>query len=481
MTGAGLRLSSAAGKGALLAATVASALGFLEATVVTVAVPRIGADLGAPLSGLQATLSAYTLALTALVLLGGAVGDRYGRRRVFLIGVVGFAAASVLCGLAVGVGTLVGARVLQGVGAALMVPGSLAILQTSFAADERGRVIGIWSGLSGGFTAIGPFLGGWLIDALSWRWIFFLNVPIAAVVIVAALRWVPPTRDGSRAEDRFDVLGAALGTVGLGGATFALIEAADQGLSAPVLAAGLGGLGALGGFLWVERARRERAMLPLGLLGRPGFGALNAYTLVVYAALNGQTFLFPVFLQNVLGYSALAAGAASVPATVLLLCGSGRAGALAARIGPRLPLVVGPLLGVVGLLILRTAGGGSGYWARLFPAVVAFGLGLTLVVAPLTAAVLAAAPDRYAGIASGINNASARAGGLVAVAALPLLVGLSGADYERPDVLTGGFRAAMLWCAGLLLAGALVAAVLVRGSAAGTPGRAREELSTSTS
>jgi EmrB/QacA subfamily drug resistance transporter len=458
----GLRLSTTAGKGALLAATVASGIGFLEISVVSLALPHIGADFGASVSGLSGTLSAYTLTLTAFVLLGGAVGDRYGRRRVFLLGLGWFTAASVLCGVATGTAFLIGARALQGAGAALLIPGSLAMLQASFHRDERSRVIGLWSGLSGAFTAIGPFAGGWLIDALTWRWIFFLNVPFAALVLLAALRWVPESRNPARAR-RFDVLGAVLGTLGLGGLTYALIDAADAGLGAPrVLLTGLGGIAVLVAFVLVERWRGDAAMLPLRLFRRPGFGALNAYTVVVYASLSAQVFLFAIYLQNGLGYSALAAGAASVPSTIIMLLFSGRAGALGARVGPRLPLVVGPLLGAAGSLLLRGVGPGDGYWLHVLPGVLVFGVGLTLLVAPLTAAVLSSVQDRYAGTASGINNAAARAGGLVATAALPLAVGLSGEDYQDPAALGDGFRAAMVGSAGLLVLGALVAAKFVR-------------------
>ncbi|NES31806.1 DHA2 family efflux MFS transporter permease subunit [Micromonospora terminaliae] len=460
-----LRLGSAPGRGTLLAAVLASGMVFLDTTVVNVALPRLGAELDATVAGLQWTINGYLLMLAAFVLLGGALGDRFGRRRVFLLGVVWFAAASVLCGLAQGTGWLIAARFLQGAGGALLTPGSLSVLQASFHPDDRARAIGTWSGLSGVSTALGPLLGGWLIDALSWRWIFFVNLPLAVGVVFAALRWVPESRDeaASRtAARRFDVAGALLGALALGGVTYALIDAPARGAGSPAVlaAAVLGVLGAVV-FVLVERRRGDTAMLPTGLFSSRLFSVLNVFTVVVYAALGGFTFFLAVYLQNVVGWSALLTGLATVPMTLLLLVGSARAGALAARIGPRLPLTVGPVVAAAGLLLLRRVGPGASYWTDVLPGVLLFGAGLTLVVAPLTASVLAAVADRFAGVASGFNNAASRAGGLLAVAALPLLVGLSGSGYEQKTALAGAFRGAMLWCAGLLLVGALLAGLLI--------------------
>ncbi|MEU5913306.1 MFS transporter [Micromonospora sp. NPDC047527] len=465
-----LRMGTAAGRGTLLAAVLASGMVFLDGTVVNVALPKLGQDLGANVADLQWTVNGYLLTLAAFVLLGGALGDRFGRRRVFLIGVVWFTAASVLCGLAQGTGTLIAARFLQGVGGALLTPGSLSVLQASFHPDDRGRAIGGWAGLSGVSTALGPFIGGWLIDALSWRWIFFLNVPLAVLVLLATARWVPESRDEnvSRTQGpghtrrRFDVAGALLGALALAGVTYALIDAPARGYaSAPVLVAVLVGVVAAVVFVVLERRRGDTAMLPTGLFGSRLFSVLNIFTVVVYAALGGFTFFFAVYLQNVVEWSALRTGIALLPMTVLLLIGSARAGALSARIGPRLPLAVGPVVAAVGLLLLRGVGPGASYWRDVLPGVLLFGLGLTLVVAPLTASVLAAVQDRFSGVASGFNNAAARAGGLLAVAALPLLVGLSGSGYEQKTELTDAYRGALLWCAGLLLAGAVLALVLV--------------------
>ncbi|MFF3852139.1 MFS transporter [Micromonospora sp. NPDC002575] len=460
-------MGTPAGRGTLLAAILASGMVFLDSTVVNVALPRLGADLGATVAGLQWTLNGYLLMLAAFVLLGGALGDRFGRRRVFLLGVVWFAVASALCGLAQGTGWLIAARFLQGAGGALLTPGSLSVLQASFHPDDRGRAIGTWSGLAGVSTALGPFVGGWLIDALSWRWIFFINLPLAVPVVLAALRWAPESRDvdASRTGSgrrRFDVAGALLGALGLGGVTYALIDAPARGVtSLPVLASVLVGVLAAVAFVLLERRRGDAAMLPTGLFTSRLFSVLNVFTVVVYAALGGFTFFLAVYLQNVVGWSAMLTGLATVPMTVLLLVGSSRAGALSARIGPRLPLTIGPVVAALGLLLLRGVRPGASYWTDVLPGVALFGLGLTLVVAPLTASVLAAVADRFAGVASGFNNAASRAGGLLAVAALPLLVGLSGTGYEHAAALTDAFRGAMLWCAGGLLAGAAMAGLLI--------------------
>lgn len=470
MTPPSLRMRTPAGVGTLLAAVLASGMVFLDATVVNVALPRLGDELDATVSDLQWTVNGYLLMLAAFVLLGGALGDRFGRRRVFLLGVVWFTAASVLCGLAQDTGQLIAARLLQGAGAALLTPGSLSVLQASFHPEDRGRAIGAWAGFSGVSTALGPFVGGWLIDELSWRWIFFLNVPLAVLVVLAALRWVPESRDedvsrtrtGESGHRRFDVLGALLGAVALAGVTFALIDAPARGVASRsvLLAIAAGVLGSVA-FVLVERRRGETAMLPTGLFSSRLFSVLNVFTVVIYAALGGFTFFVAVYLQNVAGWSALSTGLALLPVTVLLLVGSPLAGDLATRIGPRLPLVVGPVVSAAGLVLLRQVGADASYWRDVLPGVVLFGIGLTLVVAPLTASVLAAVADRFAGVASGFNNAASRAGGLLAVAALPLLVGLSGTDYEQPDELTGAYRGALAWCAGMLLVGAVLAAVFV--------------------
>ncbi|MEH1013681.1 MFS transporter [Micromonospora sp. CPCC 206060] len=468
-----LRIGTAAGRGTLLAAILASGMVFLDSTVVNVALPHFGAELDATVAGLQWTVNGYLLMLAAFVLLGGALGDRFGRRRIFLIGVVWFSVASMLCGLAQSVEWLIAARFLQGAGGALLTPGSLAVLQASFHPDDRGRAIGTWSGLSGVSTALGPFLGGWLIDVLSWRWIFFINLPLAVPVLLAALRWVPESRDEDVARTgrrRFDIVGALLGALGLAGVTYALIDAPQRGAGSPVvLTAVLVGLVAAVFFVLVERRRGTGAMLPPVLFRSRLFSVLNVFTVLVYAALGGFSFFLAVYLQNVVGYSALLTGLATVPMTVLLLVGSPRAGALSARIGPRLPLTVGPVVAAIGLVLLHRVSPGASYWLDVLPGVTLFGIGLTLVVAPLTASVLAAVADRFAGVASGFNNAASRAGSLLAVAALPLLVGLTGEGYAQPEALTAAYRGAMYWCAGLLLAGALLAGLLIHRPPRGHP------------
>jgi EmrB/QacA subfamily drug resistance transporter len=452
-------MGEARGRWVLAAAVLGSGIALLDATIVNVALPAIGRDLGADFAGLQWTVNGYTLTLAALILLGGALGDRFGRRRVFVLGTVWFAVASLLCGLAPDVETLVAARLLQGVGGALLTPGSLALISASFRAADRGRAIGVWSGLTGIAAAVGPFVAGLLVE-LSWRLVFLVNLPLCLAVVLIALRYVPESRD-TQIDPRLDVSGAALGALGLAGVTYALVAAGEEGASPAVLTTGLLGLAALGAFLLVER-RSDHAMLPLGLFASRQFSAANLTTFAVYAALGAVFFLLVVHLQVVVGFSPLAAGMALLPVTGAMLLLSARAGALAARIGPRLPMSVGPLLCAVGVLLLRRVGPGASYAVDVLPGVVVFGLGLAATVAPLTVTVLAAASTRHAGVASGVNNAVARTGGLLAVAVLPLLAGIDGADYLDADAFAEGFGVAMLLAAGLLVTGGLVAAAGVR-------------------
>src|SRR5262245_39753327 len=451
----GLRLSSAPGRWALLATVLGSSLASLDATVVNIALPRIGRDLNTGLSGLQWTVTGYTLALAALILLGGALGDRYGRRRVFLVGVAWLATASLLCAIAPTAGFLIAARVLQGIGGALLTPGSLALIQASFEPEDRARTIGAWSGLGGVAAAVGPFLGGWLVEGPGWRWAFLLNLPLAAVVIAVTLRHVPESRD-EQATGRFDAFGAGLGALALAFITFALIGKSW-------VAGGLGVVVAVG-FIVVEQ-RSHNPMLPLSVFSSRQFTAVNVVTAVVYAALGGVFFLLALQLQIGAGFSPIAAGAALLPVTVLMLLFSSRAGALAQRIGPRWPMTVGILVAGLGILLMARIGPGSSYVVDVLPAAIVFGLGLSLAVAPLTATVLASADVRRAGIASGVNNAVARAAQLLAVAGLPVLVGLEGSDYQDPAVFTAGFRTAMFVCAAGLLGGSLLSLVTVRDDA----------------
>lgn len=463
VSGEPLRLASSRGRWVLAATVLGSGVAMLDATVVNVALPRIGEDLDAGLSGLQWTVNAYTLTLAGFLLLGGSLGDRNGRRRVFGIGVVWFAAASLLCAVAPTAGFLVAARALQGVGAALLTPGSLAIIEASFHPDDRAAAIGAWSGLAGVTTAIGPFVGGWLVDAASWRWIFLLNLPLAAAVVWISVRHVPETR-APATGGRLDVAGAALAAVALGGISWALIEGPGRGWgSAAVVTALVVGISAAAGFVVRER-RAADPMLPLEVFASRQFTAANAVTFVVYAALAAAMFLLPIQLQRVVGFSALEAGTSLLPVTLLLLVLSARAGRLAARIGPRLPMSLGPLVAAVGVALLVRVGQGSGYVADVLPAVVVFGLGLALTVAPLTATVLAAAPAEHAGVASAVNNDVARTAGLLAVAAVPTLAGLTSAapGAAGAAAFSAGFRTGVLICAALCAAGGLLAAATIR-------------------
>jgi len=444
----------------VLAAVLGSGMALLDSTVVNVALPVLGRDLDAGIEDLTWTINGYTLTLAAFILLGGSLGDRFGRRRMFVIGTVWFALASLLCGIAPSIELLVAARALQGIGGALLTPGSLAMIAGLFEGEERGRAIGMWSGLSGLASAIGPFVGGWLIHAAGWRWVFLINLPIAAAVVFVAQRHVPESKD-EKAAKRLDLAGAALGALGLAGITWALVAAGSSGITTATSLSAAGGLAALVIFVLVER-RSDHPMLPLGLFASRQFSAANAVTLLVYAALGGIFFALVMHLQIVAGYSPLVAGTALLPVTALLLVLSGPAGALSERIGPRLPMSAGPMIGAAGVLLLLRIGAHPSYLMDVLPAASVFGLGLAITVAPLTAAVLAAAPGRFAGIASGVNNAVARAASLLAVAVLPLVAGLRGDEYRQPSAFAAGFRVAVLLCAGLLAAGGLLAALIIR-------------------
>ncbi|HEX4804547.1 MAG TPA: MFS transporter [Conexibacter sp.] len=454
--GAGtIAFESGPGRWVLAIAVLGSGIAFLDGTVVNVALPAIGRDLHATTSQLQWMLNGYLLSLASLILLGGSLGDRHGRRRIFTIGVVWFTIASALCAAAPSAGALVAARFLQGVGGALLTPGSLAMIEGSFRRADRARAIGAWSGLTGVGAALGPLLGGWLVSAVSWRAVFLINLPLGAFVALAAPRRLPETRD-PQAAGRLDVLGAGLAALGLAGTTYALIEAPGGGRGGAVVVAAVVGVLALVAFVLVER-RVAHPMLPLSLFRNRQFSAANLVTVVVYAALGGVFFLLVAFLQIAMGWSPVAAGAASLPVTALMLALSARAGALAQRVGPRLPLTAGPLVIACGLLLMTRISPGDPYVESVLPAVVVFGLGLTLVVAPVTATVLAAADARHAGIASGINNAVSRVAGLLAVAVFPLVGGLTGRAFYRPAAMTHGFHAAMAAAAGLAALGGLIA------------------------
>jgi EmrB/QacA subfamily drug resistance transporter len=458
--GTGIPLASARGRWVLACSVLGSGMALLDGTIVNIALPRIGEDLGATLADLQWTLNGYLLTLAGLILLGGGLGDRYGRRKVFVIGVVWFALASAACGAAPNSGLLIAARALQGVGGALLTPGSLALVQSTFRPQDRAKAVGAWSGLGGVAGAVGPFLGGYLVDGPGWRWIFLINLPVAAVVVAIAVRQVPESRDRT-ASGSFDVRGAALAALCLAGVTYALIAASGHPPWAKVAVPAVAGVACGVAFVRTERSRAH-PMLPLSVFSSRLFTSINVVTLCLYAAIGGVFFVLPVQLQIAAGYSALRAGLATLPVTVLMLLLSAPAGALAQRIGARLPLTVGPLVTAAGLLLLTRLGpGSSSYVTDVLPAVVLQGLGMSLFVAPLTATVLASVSVDHAGMASGVNNAAARVAQLLVVAALPLAVGLSDQAYRSPHRVDAAFGSAMLICAGLCALGAVLAFTLV--------------------
>jgi EmrB/QacA subfamily drug resistance transporter len=437
----------------------------IDATVVGIALPAIGSDFHASLSTLQWVVTAYTLTLAGLLLLAGALGDRYGRKRIFLIGVVWFALASVLCGIAPNAPFLIGARAVQGIGAALLTPGSLAIIEASFRPDDRSKAIGAWSGLSGVGTAIGPFLGGWLISAASWRLIFYLTLPLAVVVVAVGLRHVPESVDPQE-TGQLDYAGGVLVTLGLIGLTYGLINGPATGWTKPgTLTALVAGVVLLAAFILWER-RAPTPLLPLSLFSSLQFSAANVLTFVVYGALGGILFLLPLQLEQVSHYTPLEAGISLLPVTLIMLLLSARSGALAARIGPRLQMTVGPLVIGVGFFLFARIGASAGpsgnYVTEVLPAVVVFGFGLAINVAPLTSTVLAAAPAEVAGMASAVNNDVARAAGLLAVAILPAAAGLTGSSYLHPAEFSAGFRTASFISGALCLLAGVLAALTIR-------------------
>jgi EmrB/QacA subfamily drug resistance transporter len=453
VAGPQLRYGTPQAWGTIAAVVLGSGIVFLDGTVVNVALPAIGEDLGTSLGGMQWTVNAYLVTLSSLLLLGGSMGDQLGRRRVFVAGLVVFTAASMLCGLAPSTGFLVGARALQGVGGALLVPGSLSILAATFHPDDRARAIGAWSGMAGVTSSLGPFLGGWLIDAFSWRLIFFINVPLAAIAVAITLRYVPETRAPVRQP--LDLVGAALVTVALAGISYAAIE---QGASAQVVAA-VAGVVALVAFLVWER-RSAHPMLPLDVFRSRQFSGANLTTFAVYAALGAAFFLVTLRLQISLGYSALEAGVSFFPFTLLMLWLSPKAGQLSQRIGPRLPMTVGPLVAGAAMVVFGQIAPGDHYATSVLPAVVLFGIGMAITVAPLTATVLASVSDAMAGVASGVNNAVSRLAGLLAVAVLPALAGIA-VDDSLADALAEGYATALRMSAALCAVGGLISLAMV--------------------
>jgi EmrB/QacA subfamily drug resistance transporter len=438
---AGLSLRSAVGRVALTATVAASGMASLDATVVNVALPHIGRDLHASVSSLQWVLTGYLLALASLILLGGAMGDRYGRRKIFLIGSIWFAVASALCAAAPNVEVLVAARVLEGVGAALLTPGSLAILQASFRPVDRSRAVGAWSGLGGVAGAAGPFIGGWLVDGPGWRWVFLLNIPLGLLVVVCTVVAVPETRN-SQASGRLDLMGAAIGVVSLGAATWALTEAGPRGWGSPSVVVGAA-VAVIGGAAFVYRMTHAKdPLVPPRLFSSRDFTVTNVATVALYAAIGVSFFLVAYQLQVGAGWSAFRSGIALLPATVLMLLLSEKSGEVAQRIGPRLQLTVGPLMAAGGLLWLSRIGSHPSWERDVLPASILLGLGLTTFVAPLTATVMGAVGEGDVSIASGVNNAVARTASLASLSVVPVVSGLF--DATGPAAVTDAFRISMI-------------------------------------
>jgi len=444
----------------VIATTVAgSAVAMLTATVVNVALPALADDLGASSGQQQWVINAYLLPLASLIMIGGSLGDRYGRVRVYRIGIVWFAISSLLCAFAPGIGFLIAGRLLQGIGGALLTPGSLAIIDATLRPEDRGRGVGQWSGLSGIAAAIGPLVGGLLVD-WSWRWVFVINLPVAAVVLLTSRR-VPESSDPSATGTPLDRVGAGLVAVALGGLSYGLIQGPGDGWGTTTIGALLIGLAA-GAALWRYEPGREHPMVPIDLFSNRWFAAANVITLLVYGGMGVVFFLLSIQLQVTAGWSPLRAGAALLPVTVLMLMLSSRAGEVAQRIGPRWPLTIGPFTLAVGMVLFSRIGPDTSYVTDVLPASAVFGLGLSMSVAPVTSTAIGAVPDGRSGAASGTNNATARTGQMIAVAAIPAIVGLTGDALSDPVQLDAGFADAMYLGAAFVALGGLAALVLLR-------------------
>ena len=495
----------------LAGAIVGSSMAFIDGTVTNVALPAIQQELGATAIDAQWIVESYALLLAALILVGGSLGDHYGRKRIYTLGVALFALASIGCGIAMSPGQLIAARAVQGIGGALLVPGSLSIISASFEGERRGKAIGTWSGFSGITAALGPILGGYLVENVSWRAAFLINVPLALIVLYIVFRHVPESRDPD--ARRLDFPGALLATLGLGGVVYGLIESSNRGFGDPlVLGTLVAGFLALAAFVFVER-RSHEPMMPLSLFKSRNFSGANLLTLLLYAGLGGSLYFFPFLLIQVHGYSATAAGAAFLPFIVIMFLMSRWAGGLVTRYGAKLPLIIGPSIAAVGFILFALPGTEGSYWTTFFPAVAVLGFGMSLVVAPLTTTALNAVEGRHSGLASGVNNAVSRTAGLLSIAALGIFVfvafsaaldsrteglGLSpeqqaALDSEKVDLggaevpegvdgettaaieqavaesFLSAFRLAMYIAAGLAVASAVAAAILIEGK--GQPAR----------
>jgi EmrB/QacA subfamily drug resistance transporter len=450
----------------LVATIVGSGAVFLEGTVTNVALPAIGRDFGLGLAGLQWVMNGYLLTLSALMLLGGALGDRYSRRKVFSIGLAAFALASLGCAVAPNVVLLVCARLVQGAAGGLVVPNSLALLETTFSGEARGTAIGRWAAWSSVSTALGPLIGGWLVDATSWRIVFVSVAPFALLAAaIAARAGGDASREAGHSRKSIDWRGAALATLGLAGLVGGLIVGPDAGFTSPgVLAALIGGIVAVLLFVAVERTATE-PLLPLGTLRSRQFVGVNLTTLLVYSALSGLLFLLMLQLQTGLGYTSLAAGSSLLPVNVLVLVISPIAGRVAHRVGPRIPMVAGAAIVACGMLLFARVHPGASYVSTVLPAAIVFGFGLAWFVTPLTSVALSSLGEGLAGLASGVNNAVARLAGLLATAALPVAAGLGGAHALQRAQFDAGFMRAMVISAALCGVGALVAGMTVKGGA----------------
>jgi len=456
----------------IAAAVLGSGIATLDSTVVGIALPAIGRSFHSEIGILQWVVTGYSITLAAFILLGGSLGDRFGRKRIFLVGVVWFAIASAFCGIAPNATSLIVARALQGVGGALLTPASLAILQGSFRRDDRSRAIGAWSGLGGLAAAAGPLVGGYLIAVGSWRWVFYINVPVAISVLIITSRHVPESKDPN-SKGKVDKLGAASAVVFLASLTYGLLEASSRGWTSPVVLAGLVVAAITGPLFIVVERRVKDPMLPLSVFKSHQFSAANAVTFVVYGALSGALFLVPVELQLVVHYTALGSGLALLPITAIMLVFSARSGRLATRIGPRLQMSLGPIVAGVGLVLLTEATHSGSYLTRVLPGMLVFGAGLAITVAPLTSTAMSSAPAEHAGVASAVNNAVARAAGLIAVTVLPLLAGLTGGAALQPHHFATGFRVALIIAGCTCAAGGLLAAATIRDPSGGWRERTR--------